>query len=171
VARVLRNVSVFVALRGADDRTNALRDTFAELLQGEEARMRMAATRSGLDVRYDFSHAVEDGSHPLLGRRMPDLDVVTAEGPARLFEFLRAARPVLLNFGEADSIAAAPWSDRVVRVDARYGGRWELPALGSVTPPAAVLIRPDGHVAWVGDGTQRGLGRALETWFGQVVAA
>ncbi len=170
VARVLRNVNVFVALRGADDRTNALRDTFAELLQVEEARMRMAAVKSGLDVRYDFSHAVEDGSHPLVGRRMPDLDLVTSEGPARLFEFLHEARPVLLNLVDG-SMDVAPSPDRVVRVKAKCQGRWELPAFGSVTPPAAVLIRPDGHVAWVGDGTQKGLGRALDTWFGRLAAA
>ena len=171
VARVLRNVRVCVALRGVDDRTNALRDTFAELLQGEDARMRMAATKSGLDVRYDFSNAVEDSSHPLLGRRMPDLDLVTAEGPTRLFSLLHAARPVLLNLGENGSMDIAPWSDRVMRVDAEYRGRWELPALGPVGAPAAVLIRPDGHVAWVGNGTQRGLVHALDTWFGWPAAA
>jgi len=163
-ARVMRNVKVFVALRGADDRTHALRDTFAELLRVDEARARVAAMMSGLDVRYDL--AVDDNSHPLLGRRMPDLDLETAEGPARLFTLLHAAQPVLLNLGEAGSFDIAPWAARVRQVDAGYAGHWELPAIGPVTAPTAVLIRPDGYVAWVGDREQRGLTGALATWFG-----
>jgi aromatic ring hydroxylase-like protein len=147
-------------------RRAGLRETLAELLQVDDARARIAASRSGLDVRYDLSHALEGGPHPLLGRRMPDLDLVTAEGPRTLYRFMHAARPLLLNLGEAGSIDIAPWADRVLRVDAGYAGSWVLPAIGQVAAPAAVLIRPDGHVAWVGDGTSRGLPRALDTWFG-----
>ncbi|HEX5058487.1 MAG TPA: hypothetical protein VFV99_03960, partial [Kofleriaceae bacterium] len=126
-------------------------------------RKRIAGLLSGLDVHYDLG-----AGHPLLGRRMPDLDVVTADGPRRVFALLHEARPVLLNLGEPLDIAA--WADRVRRVDARYTGAWELPVLGAVAAPTAVLIRPDGHVAWVGDGTDRGLRDALTTWFGPPTA-
>ena len=102
----------------------------------------------------------------MLGRRMPDLDLVTPEGPVRIFALLRNARPVLLNLATPGSFDIAPWSDRVKLVDAKYGGPWELPALGLVAAPTAVLIRPDGYVAWVGDGTQDGLQGAMNTWFG-----
>ena len=116
---------------------------------------------SGLDVHYDLGEG-----HPLLGRRMPDLDLVTANGPLRVFTLLHDAQPVLLNLGEPGCLAITPWGDRVRVIDAAYAGPWKLPVLGGVTPPAAVLIRPDGYVAWVGDGTEAGLGLALTTWFG-----
>ncbi len=80
--------------------------------------------------------------------------------------FLHDARPVLLTLEDAGALDLAGWADRVQRVDARYAGAWELPVLGAVAPPRAVLIRPDGHVAWVGDGTERGLSDALTRWFG-----
>lgn len=116
---------------------------------------------SALDVHYDMG----DG-HPLLGRRMPDLDLDTADGPVRVFHLLHEARAVLLNFGSNEAFDIAPWGDRVRRVDARYAGTWSLPVIGTVPAPAAVLIRPDGHVAWVGDGTAQGLQEALRRWFG-----
>jgi hypothetical protein len=125
-------------------------------------RAQLAALLSGLDVRYDLGEG-----HSLLGRRMPDLDLTTAHGPRRVFELLHDARPVLLNLGEPDSIDITPWMDRVQHIHAEHTGTWELPVIGTVTAPAAVLIRPDGHVAWVGDGTQTGLAEALTTWFGQ----
>jgi 3-(3-hydroxy-phenyl)propionate hydroxylase len=160
-ARVLRNTMVQVALRPEDERTKALRDTFAELLAMEEPRNRYAAMMSGLDIHYDLGEG-----HPLLGRRMPDLDLATANGALRVFTLLHDARPALLNLAEPGSIDITPWTDRVQLVDAKYGGPWELPGLGPVTAPGAVLIRPDGYVAWVGDGTSRGLDDALTTWFG-----
>jgi hypothetical protein len=107
---------------------------------------------------------------PLLGRRMPDLDLVTADGSLRVFELLRDAKPVLLNLGEPGGIDITPWADRVQLIDASYKGEWELPVLGAVTAPTAVLIRPDGYVAWVGDRTQLGLPEALTTWFGPPTA-
>ena len=116
---------------------------------------------SGLDVRYDLGEG-----HPLLGRRMPDLDLVTADGPLRLFSLLHEARPVLLDLGEPGALDIAPWADRVQQVAAEYAGTWELPVLGEVAAPTAVVIRPDGYVAWVGDGTATGLRDALTTWFG-----
>ena len=160
-ARVLQSTLAQGALRGTDERTNALRDTVTQLLSMDEPRKRFAAMMSGLDVHYDLGEG-----HPLLGRRMPDLDLVTANGPLRVFTLLHDAQPVLLNLGQPGCLAITPWGDRVRVIDAAYAGPWKLPVLGGVTPPAAVLIRPDGYVAWVGDGTEAGLGLALTTWFG-----
>jgi 3-(3-hydroxy-phenyl)propionate hydroxylase len=154
-----------VALRRPDARTEALRDTIAELLMSDESRRRFAAMMFGLDIYYDLGEG-----HPLLGRRMPDLDLVTADGPLRVFALLHDARPVLLNLGEPGDFDITPWADRVQLIDARYVGRWELPALGAVTAPTAVLIRPDGYVAWAGERTQHGLTDALTTWFGAPAA-
>ena len=140
-----------VALLRTDDRTNALRETISGLLGMDEPRRRFAAEMSGLDIHYDLGEG-----HPLLGRRMPDLDLVTADGPLRVFTLLHDARPVLLNFGEPGGLDITPWADRVKLIDARYVGTWELPVLGAVPAPAAVLIRPDGYVAWVGDSTRLG---------------
>jgi 2-polyprenyl-6-methoxyphenol hydroxylase-like FAD-dependent oxidoreductase len=160
-ARVLRNTMAQIALSGSDDRHEALRDTMSELLSMDEPRKRFAAMMSGLDIHYDLGEG-----HPLLGRRMPDLDLTTANGPLRVFTLLHDARPVLLNLGEPGGFDITPWADRVQLRDATYGGTWELPVLGAVTAPTAVLIRPDGYVAWVGDRTHRGLPDALTTWFG-----
>jgi hypothetical protein len=165
-ARVLRNTMASVALRRPDERTKALRDTIAELLRMDEPRRRFAAMMSGLDIHYDLGEG-----HPLLGRRMPDLDLVTANGPLRVFTLLHDARPVLLNFGEPGGLDITPWADRVQVVDAKYVGTWELPTIGTVAAPTAVLVRPDGYVAWVGDPTQLGLADALTTWFGPPVSA
>jgi aromatic ring hydroxylase-like protein len=154
-----------VALMRADDRIEALRDTVSEMLSMDEPRRRFAAMMSGLDIHYDLGEG-----HPLLGRRMPDLDLVTANGPLRVFTLLHDARPVFLNLGEPGGFDITPWADRVQLIDAEYDGRWELPALGVVTAPTAVLIRPDGYVAWVGNQTQVGLADALGTWFGPPAA-
>jgi 3-(3-hydroxy-phenyl)propionate hydroxylase len=165
-ARVLRNTMASVALRREDERTKALRDTMSELLAMEEPRKRFAAMMSGLDIHYDFGEG-----HPLLGRRMPDLDLVTADETLRVFSLLHVARPVLLNFGEPGSFDITPWADRVHLVAVQYVGVWELPVLGAVPAPTAVLIRPDGYVAWVGDRTDMGLADALTTWFGAPATA
>jgi 2-polyprenyl-6-methoxyphenol hydroxylase-like FAD-dependent oxidoreductase len=165
-ARVLRTTMAQVALMRADERIQALRDTVSELLSMDEPRRRFAAMMSGLDIHYDLGEG-----HPLLGRRMPDLDLVTADGPVRAFTLLHDARPVLLNFGEPGGFDITPWADRVQMIDAEYVGPWELPALGAVTAPDAVLIRPDGYVGWVGDLGQPGLADALTTWFGTPIAA
>ena len=160
-ARLLRNTMASVALRRVDDRMKALHETVAELLAMDEPRRRFAAMMSGLDLRYDLG----DG-HPLLGRRMPDLDVVTADGPRRVFSLLHSARPVLLNLGGPDDVDVTPWADRVSLIDATCEGPWELPVIGAVAAPTAVLVRPDGVVAWVGERSQLRLTEALTTWFG-----
>jgi 3-(3-hydroxy-phenyl)propionate hydroxylase len=164
-ARVLKTTLAQTAANRGDERTNALRETLAELLSMDEPRKRYAAMMSGLDIRYDLG-----AGHPLRGRRMPDLEIVTARGPQRVFTLLHDARPVLLNLGEPGALAIARWSDRVASIDARYGGAWELPVLGAVAPPSAVLIRPDGYVAWAGEGAELGLRDALTTWFGPPTA-
>ncbi len=160
-ARVLRNTMAQTALLRPGEHIEALRDTMSELLSMDEPRKRIAAMMSGLDIHYDLGEG-----HPLLGRRMPDLDLVTANGPLRVFTLLHDARPVLLNLGAPGGFDITPWADRVQLIDAKYVGMWELPVLGVVTAPTALLIRPDGHVAWVGDGTDTGLRDALTTWFG-----
>jgi len=166
-ARVLRNTMAITAIDRGDERCEALRGMMSEmLLQKSETRKQHLAMMSGLDVHYDLG----DG-HQLLGRRMPDLDVVSATGPLRIFTLLHGAQAVLLNLGESGAIDIAPWKDRVQLIDAKYDGTWELPAIGVVGAPAAVLIRPDGYVAWVGDRTQQGLADTLSTWFGPAAAA
>jgi 3-(3-hydroxy-phenyl)propionate hydroxylase len=165
-ARVLQNTMAQTALMGSGARIDALRDTMSELLSMDEPRKRFAAMMSGLDIHYDLGEG-----HPLLGRRLPDLDLVTANGPLRVFTLLHDARPVLLNLGEPGGFDITPWADRVRLIDAEYVGKWELPVFGGVTAPTAVLIRPDGYVAWVGDGTDLGLPEALSTWFGPPTAA
>ena len=161
-ARVLHNTMAQVALSRTDERTDALRDIVTELLGMDEPRKRIAGMMSGLDIHYHLG----DG-HPLLGRRMPDLDLATADGPLRVFSLLHMARPVLINFGEPGAIDVGEWTERVQLVDAEYADPWELPVLGPVPAPGAVLVRPDGYVAWVGDASQSGLREALSTWFGQ----
>ena len=164
-ACVLRNTMAQTALTRSDARIDALRDLLAELLNMDEPRKRIAAMTAGLDIHYDLGEG-----HPLLGRRMPDLDLVTARGPLRVFTLLHGARPVLLNLGEPGAFGITPWATRVQLIDAGYPGPWELPVLGPVTAPAAVLIRPDGYVAWAGDPAHPGLDDALTTWFGPPAA-
>ena len=163
VTRVLRNTMAQVALLGRlDDRKAALREVMAELLRLDAPRAWLAGMMSGLDIHYDLG-----AGHPLLGRRMPDLDLTTANGPVRTYELLHAARPVLLDLGLAARPDLAPWADRLRLVEARYAGPWRLPVLGEVPAPLAVLIRPDGHVAWVdGEGRADGLSAALDAWVG-----
>jgi 2-polyprenyl-6-methoxyphenol hydroxylase-like FAD-dependent oxidoreductase len=165
-ARLLQTTMALVALRRPDERTKALRDTIAEVLMTEESRKAVTAMMFGLDIHYDLGEG-----HPLLGRRMPDLDLVTAGGRVRVFELLHDARAVLLNLGAPGAFDISAWSGRVQLIDANYEGTWEIPVLGEVTAPAAVLIRPDGHVAWVGDGSPSGLADALTTWSGPATAA
>ena len=159
-ARVLQNTLAQVALGRTDDRTTQLREIMSELLKMDKPRKRIAGMISGLDIHYDLGEG-----HPLLGRRMPDLDIVTADGSLRVYSLLREARAVLINFGEAGAIEIPAWTDRVRLVDAQYDGVWELPVIGAVAAPDAVLVRPDGHVAWVGPGTRDELAEALTTWF------
>ncbi|MDP8909634.1 MAG: FAD-dependent monooxygenase, partial [Chloroflexota bacterium] len=165
-ARALKHTMAQAALQRRDERIQALVDVVSQLASMDEPRRRLAGIISGLDIHYDLGEG-----HPLLGRRMPDLDLITADGPLRVFELLHDAKPALLNLGQPGGFDITPWADRVQPIDASYKGKWELPVLGAVTAPTAVLIRPDGYVAWVGDGTQLGLPDALATWFGPAATA
>jgi 2-polyprenyl-6-methoxyphenol hydroxylase-like FAD-dependent oxidoreductase len=165
-ARALQYTMAQTALQRHDERNKAVVDLVSELASMDEPRKRLAGIISGLDIHYDLGEG-----HPLLGRRMPDLDLVSADGPLRVFELLHDARPALLNLGQPGGFDITPWADRVQLIDAEYVGPWELPVLGAVTAPSAVLIRPDGYVAWVGEGAHLGLVDALTTWFGPPAAA
>ena len=160
-ARALQHTMAQTALQRQDVRMKAVVEMVSELASMDEPRKRLAGIVSGLDIHYDLGEG-----HPLLGRRAPDLDLVTADGPIRVFELLHGAKPVLLNLGEPGGFDITPWAERVQLIDATYVGTWELPVLGEVTAPGAVLIRPDGYVVWVGDGADSGLREALTTWFG-----
>jgi 3-(3-hydroxy-phenyl)propionate hydroxylase len=161
VARAIKFTMAMGALQSRDERTEALAGLVSELADMDEPRKRLVGISSGLDIRYDLGEG-----HPLLGRRMPDLDLDSADGPLRVFELLLEARPALLNLGEAGSFDITPWADRIQLIEASYEDEWELPVLGTVMAPTAALVRPDGYAAWVGDGTDRGLTEALTTWFG-----
>jgi 3-(3-hydroxy-phenyl)propionate hydroxylase len=161
-ARALQYTMAQAVLQRRDERTKALVEIVSELATMDEPRKRLAGVISGLDIRYDLGEG-----HPLLGRRMPDLDLVTGDGPVRVFELLHDARPLLLNLGRPGDLHLAAWADRVRLIEASYTGDWDLPVLGVVSAPSAALVRPDGYVAWVGEGTELGLADALTTWFGQ----
>ena len=163
-ARVIKHTLAITALSRGDERTNALREMLPEVMRMDQPRKWYGAKMAGLDIHYDLGEG-----HPLLGRRMPDLDLATANGPLRVFALLHDARPALLNFGKPGAFDISPWADRVQQIDAKYDGVWELPVLGPVAAPTAVLIRPDGYVAWVGDLTRTGLTAALATWFGPAI--
>ncbi|MGA2208857.1 MAG: FAD-dependent monooxygenase [Acidimicrobiales bacterium] len=160
-ARSLRHTMALGLLQRGDERTKALVDLVSELAIMDEPRKWLTGIISGLDIHYDLGEG-----HPLLGRRMPDLDLATADGPLRVFALLHDAEPILLNLGDPGGLDITSWGSRVQLIDAEYSGVWELPLLGVVTAPTAVLIRPDGYVAWVGEGTDVGLFDALNTWFG-----
>jgi hypothetical protein len=165
-ARALKYTMAQTTLQRRDERMKALVELVSELASMDEPRKRLAGISSGLDIHYDLGEG-----HPLLGRRMPDLDLSAADGPLRVFGLLHHARPLLLNLGQPGDVDITPWADRVQLIDASYTGEWELPVLGLVSAPTAVLVRPDGYVAWVGDGTDAGLADALATWFGPPTAA
>ena len=163
-ARALKYTMAQSLFQRADARQEALRDTIGEMLTYDEPRKLIVGLISGLDVAYDLGG---QHPHPLLGRRMPDLDLTTRDGPRRVYELLHGGQPLLLDLGEPGRLDISAWSDRVQHIEGEHAGTWELPILGAVAAPSAVLVRPDGHVAWVGVENQEGLTDALVTWFGQ----
>ncbi|MGB3329406.1 MAG: FAD-dependent monooxygenase [Thermomicrobiales bacterium] len=165
-ARVIRNTLAQVALLRTDPQTEALRESVGTMLAMEEPRRVFAGMMSGLDIHYDLGEG-----HPLLGRRMPDIDLVTDAGPTRVYSLLHAARPILIRFARGEPIDLGAWSGLVASVEATSDGPWALPVIGPVDAPSAVLIRPDGYVAWVGEGDARGLRDALVRWCGENPAA
>ncbi len=165
-ALALRHTMAQTVLQRQDERMKALVGVVSELAIMDEPRKHLAGRASGLDIHYELGEG-----HPLLGRRMPDLDLASADGPRRVFELLHDADPLLLNLGDPGRFDLIPRAERVSLIDAGYGGAWELPVLGPVTAATAVLIRPDGYVAWVGEGGHTGLAEALSMWFGPPSAA
>ena len=157
-ARALEHTIVQAALQRRDARMAPLVDLVSAFGEMDEPRRKVVGTISALDIHYDLGEG-----HPLLGRRMPDLDLGDGR---RVFDLLHDARPVLLDLGGLGNADVTGWADRVPVVAARYDGVWELPVLGVVRAPSAVLVRPDGYVAWVGEGSADGLTDALATWFG-----
>jgi 2-polyprenyl-6-methoxyphenol hydroxylase-like FAD-dependent oxidoreductase len=161
-ARSLRHTMALTALQRGDERSRALAEVASRLAQIDEARIELAGITSGLDVHYDLGEG-----HPLLGRRMPDLDLALAGDTVRAFELMRAGAPLLINLGEPGRLELGGWADRVRLVEAAYDGEWVLPVIGPVPAPTAVLVRPDGYIAWVeAPGADAGLGAALGRWFG-----
>lgn len=160
-ARVMHHTMAQRALQGADDRTAALRTMVADLLEIDDARSYLAGMISGLDIAYRSGEG-----HPFVGRRAPDLELMTADGPTRLYEYLHQARPLLLNLDPTTQITTPPPGDQIQHINASHGGPWRLPVIGEVEAPSALLVRPDGYVAWAGTGTNLGLDHALTSWFG-----
>lgn len=166
--RLLHNTRAQVALARPGAQTDALRDVFSSLMVFDEVNGYLRGMISALDIRYPV-----DGGHPLAGRRVPDADLKTPDGATRVYELLHAARPVLLDLrGSAEVAAAAEgWAGRVDLVEARSeDDNWTVPAAGEIPAPTALLIRPDGHVAWAaapgGALDTSALRTALTTWFG-----
>ena len=160
-AALLELTLALTALNRGDEHSTALRGLVATTMKMDEPRRWYSAKVSGLDIRYG-----EDGGHALLGRRMPDLDLVTPDGPTRVFELMRDARPLLLNLGSLACAVPARWDERIRQISATFTGNCEMPVIGVVPTPAAVLVRPDGHVAWISTGNCEGLVEALTRWFG-----
>jgi 2-polyprenyl-6-methoxyphenol hydroxylase-like FAD-dependent oxidoreductase len=158
-ARALRSTMGQVAFARAEPRIEAAKAIVGELLAMDEPRRHLLGMLSGLDIRYDLG----DG-HPLVGHRMPDLDLESAGGGrTRVAELLHDARPVLLELGDDDG----PTPAAVTRVRATTEDPWELPVIGAVEPPSAVLVRPDGYVAWAAPRGRDGLADALAAWTAQ----
>jgi hypothetical protein len=160
-ARALQHTMAQSALQRRDERITPLVDVVSEIATMNEPRKMLVGLISGLDIHYNLGEG-----HPLLGRRMPDLDLRAPDGPLRVYTLLHDARPLLLNLGEPGRFDLGAWANRVQLVQARYDGTWELPVIGTVTAPGSLLIRPDGYVAWVGDQPNPALSNALTTWFG-----
>ena len=160
-ARALRHTMAQVALARTDERSKALIEIVSRLAAMDEPRRYLSAEIAGLNVHYDLG-----GDNPLVGHRIPDLDLQTDGGPTRVYMLLHDARPLLLDFVNEHAFDITPWSGRVRSVDARVEGEWKLPDVGVVPAPGAVLVRPDGYVAWAGTVTDPSLVVALNFWFG-----
>ena len=161
--RVIMHTRAQTALLSPGANITALRGLFEELLREQSTVRHIADLMAGADISYDTSGA--GPAHAMAGRWMPDIALRTGNGPTRIAGLLRAARPILLTFADRADLADAAknWAARVDVITA-----------ATAEPPAdAVLIRPDGYVAWAADsGTPRpadGLRRALHTWFGAAV--
>jgi 2-polyprenyl-6-methoxyphenol hydroxylase-like FAD-dependent oxidoreductase len=159
--RVLRNTRAQTLLGRPGPHADALRETVAALVETDAANDTLGTMISALDLKYPIGD-----EHPLLGRRVPDLDLKTANGTVRLYELLHRGRPILLDFDGRLGSALEGWTDRVDRIEAiRPTDRWAIPAVGDIPASAALLVRPDGYVAWLPEAAIE-LRTALTTWFG-----
>ncbi|MGI5292098.1 FAD-dependent monooxygenase [Nonomuraea polychroma] len=162
--RLLTNTGAQGLLFLSGSEMQPLRDVLTELMRYEDVARHLVGMVSGLEIRYD----VGPGGHPLLGRRLPKLELTRQEGPVTTTELLHTGRSVLLNLSDDESLRAlaAPWAHRVDIVTARPRG---LAADNPLAGADAVLVRPDGHVAWVAgprEEVHEPLSAALHRWSG-----
>jgi bifunctional hydroxylase/dehydrase len=159
--RLLMNTQAqgLLFLSGAE--VQPLRDVLTELIQYEVVSRHLAAMVSGLEIRYD----VGDGRHQLLGRRLPNVELVGEDFKTGSSELLRGGRGVLLDLEDNAVLRrrATGWADRVDVVTAELHGHGQD---GPLAGTAAVLVRPDGYVAWAAPGSHDDLPTCLERWFG-----
>ena len=146
-ARVLRNTMAQSLLNANEARNLALREVMSDMVKLKDVRHHLYGMLSALDIHYDLG-----SPHPLVGRRMPDLDLASSDGATRVYELLHDARHVLLTFGTASDMSLPP---RTKVVEATTTNKWELPIVGTIDALNAVLIRPDGYVAAVGVSRER----------------
>ncbi|OBF11326.1 rifampin monooxygenase [Mycobacterium sp. ACS4331] len=144
-AGVLSNTRAQMALLASTPGARALRDLMSQLMEFDEVNRWLIETITAIDIRYDFG-----GDHPLIGRRLRDVGL---DG-ARLYERMRDGRGLLID--RTGRLSVSGWADRVDHV---VDPRADIDA-------SAALLRPDGHVAWVGDGQQDLLAH-LPRWFGE----
>lgn len=157
-ARIVANTLAQRMLYLSGDEMQPLRDIFGELMTHLDVQRHLAGMVTGLDIRYD----VGPGDHPMLGRRMPNLELVN-DGKSSVYEHLHAARGLLLDLADDPAVrtTTAAWADRVTTVTAT-----PHPASQLFEDARAVLVRPDGYIAWIGSDPGVGLTDALTRWFG-----
>ncbi|MBF6327745.1 FAD-dependent monooxygenase [Nocardia transvalensis] len=166
-ARVLHNTRAQTALGRPDTHTLALREVFSTLVGMDDVNRYLGGMISALDLRYPLGD-----EHPMVGRRMPDLDLKTEDGDTRVAELLHTARPVLVDLDNRPDLPASieAWADHVDVVAAHCADtRVTVPGVGRIAVPTALLIRPDGYVAWVDEESgadTTALRAVLASWFG-----
>ncbi|MGI5223886.1 FAD-dependent monooxygenase [Actinoallomurus sp. CA-142502] len=159
--RVLHNTRAQVALLRPGPRVDALRDIFTMLAETPEANRLLTDLMGELDIRYGAA-----GDHPLAGRYCPDLTLKTATGETRVADLSRRAGALLLDLSDRADVreAVRPWADRISVVTGVVSSSSEDAEVGEL--PDALLVRPDGHVAWAGADVAE-LGEAVREWFGE----
>lgn len=162
--RLLTNTAAQGLIFVGGPEMDPIREMFGELIRYEDVRRHLSGVVSHVDIRYPFGP--QDGGHPLVGRRMPRLELTVAAGTTDTTELLHPAQGVLLDLADDQALrtVAAPWKSRVVPVGATLADP-ESPAAADLDGATAVLIRPDGHVVWTSADAEEPAA-ALERWFG-----